>query len=65
MTCNDCFEAFSCALDGELEPELQEAMNDHLESCADCRHLQTRMLSLSAEMKGQSFPVVPESQVRK
>lgn len=65
MTCNDCFEALSCALDGELEPELQDAMNDHLESCADCRHLQTRMLALSAEMKGQSFPVVPESEVRK
>ena len=65
MTCNDCFEALSCVLDGELEPELQDAMNDHLESCADCRHLQTRMLALSAEMKGQSFPVVPESEVRK
>ena len=65
MTCNDCFEAFSCALDGELEPELQDAMNEHLESCADCRHLQTRMLSLSAEMKGQSFPVAPESEVRR
>ena len=52
-------------LDGELEPELQDAMNDHLESCADCRHLQTRMLALSAEMKGQFFPVVPESEVRK
>ena len=65
MTCNDCFEALSCVLDGELEPELQDAMNDHLESCADCRHLQTRMLALSAEMKGQFFPVVPESEVRK
>lgn len=65
MTCNDCFEAFSCALDGELEPELQQAMTDHLESCADCRHLQARMLSLSGELKSQPFPAPDPAVVQK
>lgn len=65
MTCNDCFEAFSCALDGELEPELQQAMTDHLESCADCRHLQTRMLALSADLKSQPFPAPDPAAVHK
>ena len=64
MTCNECFEAFSCALDNELEPELQESMSDHLESCAECRHLQTRILALSVEMKGQPFPSPSDSAVK-
>lgn len=65
MTCHDCFEAYSCALDGELEPELQASLNDHLESCSDCRHLQTRMLALSGELKSQPFPTVDEASARK
>jgi hypothetical protein len=65
MTCNECFEAFSCAMDGELEPDLQDAMTDHLESCADCQHLQTRMLALSVEMKGQSFPSASQADIKK
>jgi putative zinc finger protein len=64
MTCNECFEAFSCALDNELEPELQDAMQSHLESCADCRHLQSRMLSLSMEIKGQPFPAPSEKAIK-
>jgi len=64
MTCHECFEAFSSALDGELDPELQGAMNSHLEDCADCRHLRARMLDLSAELKAQPFPTPDESAAR-
>jgi Putative zinc-finger len=56
MTCNECFEAFSSALDGELDPNEQTALEDHLESCADCQHLRARMLALSADLKAQPFP---------
>ena len=56
MTCNECFEAVSSALDGELEPNDQQAMDEHLEECADCRHLRTRMLALSQDIKNQTFP---------
>lgn len=64
MNCNECFEAFSSALDGELAPSEQNAMTDHLESCQDCRALQTKMLALSAELKAQPFPEVPEARVK-
>jgi hypothetical protein len=55
MTCDECFEAFSASVDGELPSHEQEAMNQHLDDCQDCQRLRTRLLSLSAEMKGQPF----------
>ena len=63
MNCNECFEAFSSALDGELDPAEQSAMTEHLEDCQDCQRLQTKMLALSAELKAQPFPQVPEQRV--
>ena len=56
MTCNECFEAVSSALDGELEPNDQQAMDEHLEECAHCRHLRSRILALSQDIKNQTFP---------
>ena len=58
MTCDECFEAFSASADGELTGDDLEAMNEHLDSCPDCQRQRTRLLSLSAEMKGQPFPEV-------
>jgi predicted anti-sigma-YlaC factor YlaD len=56
MTCDECFEAFSASLDFELPGDEQEAMNEHLDGCPDCQRLRTKLLSMSAEMKGQPFP---------
>jgi anti-sigma factor RsiW len=55
MTCDECFEAVSASVDGELPADDHEAMNEHLDGCSDCQRLRARLLSLSAEMKGQPF----------
>jgi anti-sigma factor RsiW len=61
MTCDECFEAVSASVDGELASDQQEEVNEHLDGCGDCRRLRARLLSLSAEMKGQPFPeALPE-----
>lgn len=64
MTCNECFEAVSSALDGELDPNDQQAMEEHLEECTDCSHLRTRMLALSQDLKTQNFPHQTTEQVK-
>lgn len=56
MTCDECFEAVSASVDGELPGDEREAMHLHLDDCADCQRLRSRLLSLSAEMKVQPFP---------
>lgn len=64
MTCDECFEAFSASADGELTGDDLEAMNEHLDDCADCQRLRGRLLSLSAEMKAQPFLEPSTDQVR-
>ena len=56
MTCDECFEALSASVDGELPAHDHEAMNEHLDDCSDCQRLRARLLSVTAEMKGQPFP---------
>ena len=64
MTCDECFEAVSASVDGELPGDQSEAMHLHLDDCADCQRLRERLLSLSAEMKVQPFPEPGPAQVQ-
>lgn len=64
MTCDECFEAVSASVDGELPGDEREAMHEHLDDCADCQRLRARLLSLSAEMKVQPFPEPGPAEVK-
>ena len=39
MTCEQAMELMSAMLDGELDPQLTDALNAHLETCPECKHL--------------------------
>lgn len=36
LTCEDAREQFSSLLDGELDPEMQDTLEKHLNDCSEC-----------------------------
>ena len=50
MTCEQAMELLSPWLDGELDPQLREALEAHLEDCPDCRALADTLRGLDEKL---------------
>lgn len=51
MRCADCRDLLTAYLDGELMPDEQEAVRDHLASCADCAREHDLLAATSRTLK--------------
>lgn len=60
MTCEQAIELLSPWLDGELDPQLREALEAHLESCPDCKALADTLRGLDTQLAGLREPA-PQS----
>ena len=60
MTCEQAMELLSPMLDGELDPQLSEALEAHLEACPDCKALADSLRGLDVQLAGLKEPA-PES----
>ena len=60
MTCEQAMELLSPWLDGELDPELQNALEAHLETCPDCKALADALRGLDGAVAGLREPA-PQS----
>ena len=56
MTCEQAMELLSPWLDGELDPELQNALEAHLEACPDCKALADALRGLDGAVAGLREP---------
>lgn len=60
MTCEQAMELLSPWLDGELDPELREALEAHLEACPNCKALADTLRGLDGAVAGLREPA-PQS----
>lgn len=60
MTCEQAMELLSPWLDGELDPELQKALEAHLETCPNCKALADTLRGLDEKVAGLREPA-PQS----
>ena len=56
MTCEQAMELMSAMLDGELDPQLTDALNAHLETCPECKHLADTLRGLDEQLSGIRQP---------
>lgn len=60
MTCEQAMELLSPWLDGELDPELQKALEAHFEACPNCKALADTLRGLDEKVAGLREPA-PQS----
>jgi len=60
MTCDAVAKAIPLYYYGELEPAVEDGMEEHLQSCAGCRHELERHRALAAELDRQRLAPPPE-----
>ena len=65
MNCRGVIQQFSDFLDGDLDPELAEALCRHLDACEDCRIVvDTCRQSVKVFCKTEPLPLPAEVQQR-
>ncbi|HEV7761299.1 MAG TPA: zf-HC2 domain-containing protein [Acidimicrobiales bacterium] len=63
MNCDEALEAISAAIDGELiddDGALRGALDEHLESCAECRGFQSYTVELRARLRFEAVDATPD-----
>jgi hypothetical protein len=60
MTCDDVIRAIPLYHYGELEPEIEEGVEDHVESCDSCRAALARQKALAAALDRDELAPPPE-----
>src|SRR5262245_60991984 len=68
MRCDDCHDALSPYLDGELMPEEAQSIHDHIASCSHCASEHETLVALSGRLKhgleGRRAPDVLKARIR-
>jgi predicted anti-sigma-YlaC factor YlaD len=60
MRCDDVLDHLSALLDGELEPEREQALHAHLAECGACRGLEARLQALHRAVRLHPAEPVPD-----
>jgi hypothetical protein len=63
VNCDEALEAISAAIDGELiddDGALRGALDEHLESCAECRSFQSYTVELRARLRFEAVDATPD-----